>query len=99
MNNLIEIAKQCPDINITVKAGDLLEMVEYCVSTAKKSLEQTIQDEAAETYPSRQKVAEMLNVDLSTLWRWNKDGYLKTVEIGGKRRYRMSDVKKILTSN
>jgi predicted site-specific integrase-resolvase len=33
-----------------------------------------------------------------TLWSWNKKGYLTTIKIGGKRRYRMSDVKKILES-
>ena len=37
-----------------------------------------------------------INVDLSTLWRWDKAGYLKHVEIGGKRRYKMSEVKRIL---
>jgi predicted site-specific integrase-resolvase len=35
-------------------------------------------------------------VDLSTLHRWHKSSYLTHIEIGGKRRYRMSDVKKIL---
>jgi hypothetical protein len=96
MTNLIQLAKECPAINLTVTVGDLLEMVQYCVSETKNSLEQLIQDEAAETYPSRQKVAEMLDVDLSTLHRWAKQSYLVPISIGGKRRYRLSDVKKIL---
>jgi Helix-turn-helix domain len=50
----------------------------------------------AETYPSPKQVCEILNVDLSTLWRWNKRGYLCPSEVGGKRRYKMSDVKRIL---
>ncbi|HZK95625.1 MAG TPA: hypothetical protein VFC67_15575 [Prolixibacteraceae bacterium] len=28
--------------------------------------------------------------------RWNKNGYLKTIEFGGGRRYKMSDVKALL---
>jgi excisionase family DNA binding protein len=62
-------------------------------------LEQQITDANTETYPSVDQVAKMLDVDKSTLWRWNKQGYLKHIEIGGKRRYRMSDVKKKLEIN
>ena len=96
MNDLIKIAKECPALNLTVQAGELLEMVNYCVLSTRKELEQQITDANTETYPSRQKVAEMLDVDLSTLHRWSKQNYLVPLEIGGKRRYKMSDVKKIL---
>jgi hypothetical protein len=40
--------------------------------------------------------AEMLDVDLSTLWRWNNEKYLCAVEVGGKRKYKLSEVNKIL---
>lgn len=40
-------------------------------------------------------VAAMLEVDKSTLWHWDKEGYLKKVHIGGKPRYRESEVKAI----
>jgi len=97
-SNVVKLAEQCPNITLSVKAGELLEMVNYCVQTTRKELEQQINDAAAETYPSRQKVAEMLDVDLSTLHRWAKSGYLVPLEVGGKRRYKMSDVKRILES-
>jgi len=44
-------------------------------------------------------VAEMLDVDKSTLWRWAKIGYLVPINVGGKRRYRMSDVNRILNGD
>ena len=94
--NIYELAKQCPDVTISAKAGELIEMAEYCINATRAALEQQITDAAAETYPSRQKVAEILDVDLSTLHRWAKQGYLVPIEIGGKRRYKMSDVKRIL---
>lgn len=93
---IIELAKQCPDVCITVKAGDLIEAVNYCVDKTRKDLEQQITDSKTETYPTPTQVAEILQVDLSTLWRWKNKGYLVPIEIGGKRRYRMSDVKRIL---
>jgi hypothetical protein len=96
MNDLIKLAKECPSLNITVQAGELLEMVNYCVLSTRKELEQQITDANTETYPSPDQVAKILDVDKSTLWRWRKQGYLTPIEVGGKRRYRMSDVKKIL---
>jgi transcriptional regulator with PAS, ATPase and Fis domain len=94
--NIIDLVKECPDINLTVKAGELLEMVEYCVQTTRKELEEQITDANTETYPSSDQVAKILDVDKSTLWRWRKQGVLVPIEIGGKRRYKMSDIKKIL---
>ena len=95
-SNIVKLAEQCPDITINVRVGELLEMVQFCVLETKKSLEQQITDFNAETYPSRQKVAEILDVDLSSLHRWAKSGYLVPISVGGKRRYRMSDVNRIL---
>ena len=96
--NLIELAKVCPEAIISVKVGDLIEANEALVAKTKEQLEQLITDSATETYPSRQKVAEILDVDLSTLYRWAKRGLLVPIEIGGKRRYRMSDVRRMLNN-
>jgi hypothetical protein len=96
MMDLIKFSKECPSINLTVTAGELLEVVEYCVNKTRKDLEQLITDANTETYPSPDQVAKILDVDKSTLWRWKKQGYLVPVEVGGKRRYKMSDIKKIL---
>jgi hypothetical protein len=95
-NKIVALATECPDITLAVKAGELLEMVDYCVQTTRKEFEQQITDANTETYPSPKQVAKILDVDVSTLWRWRKQGYLCPIEIGGKRRYRMSDIKKIL---
>ena len=96
--NLIELAKACPEAIISVKVGDLIEANEALIAQTKEELEQLITDQTAETYPSRQKVAEILDVDLSTLHRWAKRGLLVPLEIGGKRRYKMSDVRRMLNN-
>lgn len=93
---LIELAKACPDAIISIKIGDLIEANEELIQKTKEQLEQLVTDANTETYPSRKKVAEMLDVDKSTLWRWAKRGILVPIEIGGKRRYRMSDVRRML---
>ena len=39
--------------------------------------------------------ARLLSVSKMTLYRWNQNGILKKVEIGGKRRYRKSDIERL----
>ena len=92
--DIIQLAEKFPDINITIKAGDLIEGFRACISETRKDLEQLITEANTETYPTPEHVAKILNVDKTTLWRWNKNGILKTIKVGGKTRYRMSDVKK-----
>lgn len=94
--NLLTLAKECPGLQVTITLGDLIEANTMLIADTKKELEQLVTDQNAETYPSREKVMEMLGVSQSTLWRWQKAGYLVPLNVGGKRRYKMSDVKRIL---
>ena len=49
---------------------------------------QTVQSTAATQaqvkFYTRKEVAELLHVDLSTLWRWNRDGRLRACHTGGR---------------
>ena len=58
-----------------------------------KLLEQ--RENKPETYLTAEETAKRLNVDRSTLWRWNKEGYLLTIKIGSKVRYKQSDVERL----
>lgn len=94
--NLIQLAKECPGLQVTITLGELVEANNLLIEETKRQLEQRINDEKSETYPSREKVMEILDVSVATLYRWQKSGYLVPLTIGGKRRYKMSDVKRIL---
>lgn len=94
--DLLELARQYPDISVTIRLGDLIDANTILIQDAKRELEQLITDQNTETYPTREKVMEILGVSSVTLWRWAKIGYLKPLNCGGKRRYRMSDVRRIL---
>jgi excisionase family DNA binding protein len=93
-----ELAKsnESANIQIVVSLKDLNAYSSNLIEKAKKELEASVLSDKAEIYLTVNQVAEILNVDLSTLWRWNKKGYLKTIEIGGSRRYKMSAVKAML---
>lgn len=97
MYDLIELAKQCPEINFTIKASDLLDVIEKTARQTKAEfLEHLNQKE--EQLITVSEASKILNVDRSSLWRWAKSGYLAPVEIGGKRKYKMSDILKITDS-
>jgi hypothetical protein len=94
--NIQELIKNGMNVSVTVKSEDLKHFADYLIEQTKKELEETVISDKAETYPTPKQVSEILNVDLTTLWRYRKKGYLVPIEVGGKRRYRMSDVKAIL---
>ena len=93
LNSLLE---ESGNITIAVSLTDLKQFAVEIIESTKRDLEEVVISDKAETYPSPKQVCEILNVDASTLWRWNKRGYLCPAMVGGKRRYRMSDVKSIL---
>lgn len=41
-----------------------------------------------------EEAARMLGVSKTTLWRWDNDGTLKSIRIGRKNYYRLSDIGK-----
>ena len=94
--DLIKLANECPGLQISITLAELVESINLCIDETERRLRQKIEDEKTETYPSREKVAEILDVSIPTLYRWQKAGYLVPLNVGGKRRYRMSDVQRIL---
>lgn len=42
-------------------------------------------------------VKSMASISETTLWRWQKAGYLTPIYIGGVRRYRLSEVKSLMS--
>lgn len=94
--DLIEIAKHCPGLKVEITISDLIEANMLLIAEVKHELEQIIADEKAETYLSREKAMEILDISSTTLWRWQRTNYLVPIMVGGKCRYRRSDVNRIL---
>jgi len=94
--NLKEILKESGNVTIAVSLTDLEQFAVDLIEATKRDLEEVVISNKTETYPTPKQVCEILSVDASTLWRWNKRGYLCPAMVGGKRRYKMSDVKAIL---
>ena len=50
-----------------------------------------------ERFLTRKETARLLHVNYTTLWRWNKQGYLRSRKIGGRHvMYKYSEVMALL---
>lgn len=81
MAKLLDLVESHPGVTVSIRAADLLAANEELIRRTRQELEQLITDANTETYPSDKKVAEMLDVDKSTLWHWAKVGYLLLVPV------------------
>lgn len=84
------------NITVAITLEDLRRFHQEVIADTKKELVRRSPRTEARRYLSIKQVCEMLDVDPSSLWRWRKRGYLVPAEIGGKRRYKMSDIRRIL---
>jgi hypothetical protein len=94
--SLQELISSGQSINVTIALSDLQTFVKDLIAETKTELEAEIVAQKAERYVPRLEACDVLKVDQSTLFRWAKRGYLVPLEVGGKRMYRMSDLKRIL---
>ena len=62
------------------------------IRTELESLKLHFAPKQPPTYLSRAGVSKMLNVSLVTLNKWNKNGTLKAVGLGGRVLYRQEDI-------
>ena len=77
---------------VVIGVEELMTLVKEQVVSALQSMK----EERQERYLTRSEAAQTLNVDVSTLWRWAKNGILVPVKMGKKTYYRESDVKKAM---
>ncbi|MBQ9556965.1 MAG: helix-turn-helix domain-containing protein [Muribaculaceae bacterium] len=92
-NRLLDILESNTNVIIQISLNDLKEFAQNILTGAKSIA--MLEAEAAATSDqllSVDEAAELLSVSKMTLYRWDKKGILKKVEIGGKRCYRKSDI-------
>ena len=96
MTDLSHLAETYPDICIHIKLSDLLDALRQVVKEMQESYEAEKAAKDENILLSRRKVAELLDVDFSTLWRWDKAGYLKAFRQGRRTSYRKSDIDRLM---
>ena len=101
MKYLLDIEKlitENPNVIFQVTGADLKAFAEQLLIGAKAIAMQEAEDAAKNKLLSVEEAAELLSVSKMTLYRWDKNDVLKRVEIGGQRRYRKSDIDRLIGS-
>jgi excisionase family DNA binding protein len=83
---------------IQITAADLNKTIDNAVNKTRRALEEDIAKGKGEFLLTAKDVLERLSISRKTLYNWEKKGYLRAIEIGGKHRYKLSDVNAILES-
>lgn len=97
--NLLEIADKFPDLTVSISVKDLISANRTLIKEAKAEIAEEISQSRNEMFLQREKVMEILGVSSTTLWRWQRCGYLVPISIGGQHRYRLSDINRITCNN
>ena len=93
---LSELLASEANVILQVRVEDLKAFAQEILIEAKSIA--MIQAEAAASSDQLltiDEAAKLLSVSKMTLYRWDQNGILKKVEIGGKRRYRKSDIERL----
>ena len=98
--DLFELLREFPEATLTVHAGDLGHFARELLAEARQDFEReraAIAEGKTEEYLTPEMVKTLLRISESTLYRMAKAKILVTVFVGGQKRYRRSDLDKILS--
>ena len=94
LNIIKENSELAKSLKLEITGADLLAFGE---SIQKKATEEgKYAPKEVEEYLTPQQFADALQVSLVTLWSWDKKRITKPLRIGNAKRYRRSDLEKIL---
>jgi len=97
------MAKAFPEMTVSIRLRDLIQANEALVRQVRTEAERerTVRErQYGDQLIQKEEARQILGgPDPSTLWRWEKAGYIKPVKIGVKVFYRRSDIDAIIKKN
>jgi len=81
------------ELQVTQFSGEELQKRFDKLENQLKDIQNNFIPKTPIEFLTRQQTADLLHVDLSTLWNWKKNNTLTPVGIKGRVLYRMSDIK------
>lgn len=96
--SITEVAIRYPNLTISLTYTELVEAFRDILIEENLKKKLLSQENTTDVLLTEEQVQKMLDVSHSTLWRWHNDEYLVPVSIGRKKRYRKSDIERILNN-
>ena len=95
-NSVQEVLNSGVATLVVINSEDLRQTIFDAVNEAKRALEKDIALKHCDMLLTTNQVIERLKVSRTTLWVWVKKKYIVPVEVGGRQRFRLSDINAIL---
>ena len=93
-NQLVVMSRSDLDTMVNEMAQNI---VAAQTKNAQSDCEACMDVPVEDRFLTRKETARLLHVNYTTLWRWNKQGYLRSRKIGGRHvMYKYSDVMALL---
>ena len=97
--DVMELINRCPGAIISIGAAELRSFARQLIAESRREFEReraAIEAGKAENYLEPETVKAMLKISESTLYRMAKSKILEPVWIAGQKRFRQSDIDRIV---
>ena len=97
--DLITLLQKVPTATVSLQLSDLNTFSRRLIAQTREEYEREITgrlEARNEVYLTSDAVKQTLKVGNTTWWRWAKAGMLVPVMVGGQKRYRQSDIDKLV---
>ena len=89
---LVQIAESYPGLCINVTLTELLDAFRQLAEEIHEAHEREVAEVGKDVLITRKEALRQLGVSSSTLWRWDKENYLKPVKHGARNKYHKRDI-------
>ena len=97
--NIIELMRHCPRATVCLTISELGTFAKQLIAESRDEFEReriAAAQDKAELYLTSELVKEKLSISDSTLYRMCRAKILRPIWVGGQKRYRLSDIHKIV---
>lgn len=97
--DLFELSELLPGLTVSVKLSDLLQANRQLLSETIDTISSAVgskDSSATPSYITREQMMSDFGISATTLWRWDKAGYLIPCKLGTKVLYKTEDVLKVM---
>ncbi len=98
LDYIYENPEQASKIRLEISGDDLIQFLDHLVETRLNLAKNQELKNNSEEYLTGDEMAKVLKISTVTLWHWDKKGITRPLRIGKAKRYRRSDLEKILNS-
>lgn len=97
--DLFELSELLPDLTVSVKLSDLLQANRQLLAETIDTISSPTGDKdtsATASFITREQMISDFGISATTLWRWDKSGYLIPYKLGTKVLYKAEEVLKVM---